>query len=922
MFNGVGPAGSGCSPRCWSAQTDSLSTNQGAERMRVRERRRSRLASAPASGGEGRAIIPEASRLCHVGKLERRLLLLYPDARAIGGRSSGGRWARGPRPFGPAPRAGYSVLQEGRDPALPQLVKVSRLVLLVSYWKMARVYGSGAQKRKLRRLAETKEQTQPEKTPRLSDFFVHKADFHQPALEGSGEGTSTLLPTITQELPTEEGNNNTSISDDRTIKHMSPSQPDAVPVDTSTGAENAAAATMAPISVDENLDATHAILPVPECWTTEQYTKFKKANNWLFVDSGKLGCIVCRDVANMGHAKLSGCKITVSEAWVGGAIKPYGVTRAAQQTSLRKKIHDHRMSNAHSAAALKCALEAQIQQQYAETCKIFRTAYYIVQNDRPYSDYPDLIILQQLNGVDMGHVLHPNVCADIIDHISVQMKYNLCSSIISQQYQISVLIDESTSLSKLSCLVIYLRTTFDANIGPVTFFLDLVELGSNDDDGVVLALLQCLAEHGFMEEFLKDNWIGLGVDGASVLLGSKDGVAAKLKTRFPLLISWHCFNHRLELAVADAIKCCSEVNHFKSFMDSLYDLHSQSPKCLRELAECASDLEVQLNRIGRILDVHWVACSCRTVRAVWQSYTALHSHFLKKSVDFSLEGKDKEKFAAMAQELENPVFVKNLGLMLDALEELADLSLALQKSDVTLSTASKLISRQVQVFIARRECDSEFYQEACEAIAAGCFKDVCVNMSLNAGKQIEISKYQFYQALADCMNARLLPDSEKRLSSAVEALDPSRFTTELSPEFGESDIKFLCSKFGIAFNEVKCAYQEYKDCQGAVMKPALQKLVNCVNTIPLNTAECERGFSKMNIICNSLRSRLTVKHMSSLMFISLCGPPFALWEPLKYVKSWLFLNPRPATSTQGRSRKIGVQDEGAMKSMWQTMEKY
>uniref|UniRef100_A0A8C8RZV8 E3 SUMO-protein ligase KIAA1586-like n=1 Tax=Pelusios castaneus TaxID=367368 RepID=A0A8C8RZV8_9SAUR len=804
------------------------------------------------------------------------------------------------------------------------------------YWKMIKAYRSGAQKRKLRQLAEKKEWTLLEKIPRFSDFFGHKAGYRQPALEGSTGGT--LPPTLAQELPTEEGKYKIRIVDEQTIKHASLSQLDALAVDTGIGStgKNAAATTIVNNSIDENLDAVHATLntlPWPECWTTEQYIKFKKDNNWLFVASGKLGCIVCRDVANMGHAKLSGCKMTLSDPWVGGAIRPYGVTKSAQQTSLRKKIHDHRTSNAHNAAAKvlddqkahapKCALHTQVKQQHAGMCKIFRTAYYIAQNDRPYSDHPDLITLQQLNGVDTGRVLHPSVaCADIIDHISVEMKRSLCSSIIPQQYQISVLIDESTSLSKLSCLVIYLRTTFDVHVGPVTFFLDLVELGSNDADGVVLALLQCLTAHGFTEEFLKDNWIGIGVDGTSVMLGRKAGVAAKLKTRFPRLISWHCFNHRLELAVADAIKCCSEVNHFKSFVDSMYALYSQSPKCLRELAECASDLEVQLNRIGRVLDVRWVASSCRTVRAVWRSYAALHSHFLKKSTDFSLEGKNKAKFAGMAKNLENPVFVKNLGLMLDALEDLADLSLVLQKSDVTLSTASKLIRRQVQVFIARRECDSEFYREACEAIASGCFKGVRVNMSVNAGKQIEISKCQFYQALVDCMYDRLLPDSEKQLSRAVEALDPSRFTTELSPEFGESDIEFLCSEFGIAFNEVKFAYREYKDSQGAVMKPALQKLVNCVNTIPVSTAECERGFSKMNIICNCLQPGLTVKHMSSLMFISLCGPPFPLWEPLKYVKSWLLLNQGPAASTQGPSRKTGLQDEGAtMKSMWQIMEK-
>ena len=40
------------------------------------------------------------------------------------------------------------------------------------------------------------------------------------------------------------------------------------------------------------------------------------------------------------------------------------------------------------------------------TQRIFRTAYYLAKNNRPYSDHGDLIELQQINGVDLGVSLH------------------------------------------------------------------------------------------------------------------------------------------------------------------------------------------------------------------------------------------------------------------------------------------------------------------------------------------------------------------------------------------------------------------------------------------------------------------------------------------------------------------------------------
>ena len=98
---------------------------------------------------------------------------------------------------------------------------------------------------------------------------------------------------------------------------------------------------------------------------------------------------------------------------------------------------------------------------------------------------------------------------------------------------------------------------------------------------------------------------------------------------------------------------------------------SQSPKCLRELNECAITLAVQLKRIGRVLDVRWVASSFRTVSAVWQSYQALYGHFTLKASGVDLGGREKAKFSGLASKFRNPVFLKNLGLMMDALERIS-----------------------------------------------------------------------------------------------------------------------------------------------------------------------------------------------------------------------------------------------------------
>ena len=54
---------------------------------------------------------------------------------------------------------------------------------------------------------------------------------------------------------------------------------------------------------------------------------------------------------------------------------------------------------------LKAAVAHQMQQQHEETCRVFRTAYYIAESNRPYTDHPDLVELQELNDVNFGRVL-------------------------------------------------------------------------------------------------------------------------------------------------------------------------------------------------------------------------------------------------------------------------------------------------------------------------------------------------------------------------------------------------------------------------------------------------------------------------------------------------------------------------------------
>ena len=173
---------------------------------------------------------------------------------------------------------------------------------------------------------------------------------------------------------------------------------------------------------------------------------------------------------------------------------------------------------------------------------------------------------------------------------------------------------------------------------------------------------------------------------------------------------------------------CTEVNHFKIFMDKLYTVYSSSPKSRRALAACAAEVGIELHKIGRVLDTRWVASSYRAVKAVWDNYAALHAHFTKAMDDESFDSKERAQFRGLSQVLGGRAFVANLSTMCDALDELSTLSESLQCDNISLPRAQRLIQRKIEVFMNGTHSDAAYVKEASAAVASGTFQGVKITM--------------------------------------------------------------------------------------------------------------------------------------------------------------------------------------------------
>ena len=143
------------------------------------------------------------------------------------------------------------------------------------------------------------------------------------------------------------------------------------------------------------------------------------------------------------------------------------------------------------------------------------------------------------------------------------------------------------------------------------------------------------------------------------------------------------------------------------------------------------------------------------MKAVWKSYPALFQHFTEAACDSKRDSKERATYNGLKLfRLSSHQFVKNLGALYDALEEMSELSLELQRRDFSLVDAHRAICRQLTVFEGMAVNPGPKTKMALDAVANGQFFGV----ELHEGRRCDvlIDHGRFFTLLAWNLRSRLL----------------------------------------------------------------------------------------------------------------------------------------------------------------------
>ncbi|XP_038054694.1 zinc finger protein 862-like [Patiria miniata] len=136
----------------------------------------------------------------------------------------------------------------------------------------------------------------------------------------------------------------------------------------------------------------------------------------------------------------------------------------------------------------------------------------------------------------------------------------------------SLLIDETTDVAVLNQLIIFAQYLSPKSGKVTTSFLQVVDLPNGLAQTITTAVQDMLQSLSLPQT----KFVGLGSDGANVMVGQHNGVAAKLRSTNKQLVNIHCIAHRLALAAAQSAEGIPYLLKFKSILGQLFRFYEYS----------------------------------------------------------------------------------------------------------------------------------------------------------------------------------------------------------------------------------------------------------------------------------------------------------------------------------------------------------
>lgn len=577
------------------------------------------------------------------------------------------------------------------------------------------------------------------------------------------------------------------------------------------------------------------------------------------------------------------------------------------------------------------------------TVRMIRTVYFEIKSNLPLDSHEDLIHLQKVNGIDLGtHHYGRTSATTIMENISEKMHHSLVNHLKTGNRPISIIVDTSTDSANRNFLLIYLRS-MEGNT-PQTYFYRALKMKSETSENMYQLLIDTFNEDKLLTT-INQQLRAFSSDGAPAMQGLKGGLAQRINTSsIHDVYNIHCLAHKLQLAVGHAMDNVHGYKDvFEQFVKSIYSFYyNKSFKRKESLVETAESLGEVFHELSNINTIRWVASEKLALDKIYVNYRSLVNNMVLISESKQYFGDDNAlKAESYSKTLLNVRFATTLVFTIDVLDILTDVSLQFQKGSSTLigkeQVRSDLIKRledlktsdgkYLQQFIKQSTCKNGIHWTECNVRNL----DTCDVTWRVGNDQIilkqpptnRLGQLHGYTALStlrtniiNSVIAQLLSYFPEGNFKMFDVFNPSNLPMDLqkmeqfcllvkpfAKRFGFDETLLsnqLCDfvKELIANHyELYCDLINKKDpihfwsnlFQNEMLKwpEELKQLIEIAITIPIGSADVERGFSIFKNFYSKSRNRLTPKHVEDILRIRINGPPATYFDPDIYALHWL-----------------------------------
>lgn len=450
----------------------------------------------------------------------------------------------------------------------------------------------------------------------------------------------------------------------------------------------------------------------------------------------------------------------------------------------------------------------------------------------------------------------------------------------------SLIIDESTAvdITKLLCLMIKYYSKTKKKV--ITTFYRLIEIESGDAITLTTTFKTQILEDGLKIE----NLIGIGVDGANVMVDKHNFFFSILKETINELVVVKCICHSLHLAAEHSCKCLPRNLDF--IVKECHNWFSYSSKRQIEYKKLYEIFgEKKPRKIDKLSGTRWLA-RYEAINKIIDQWDVLKLHF-------SLV-KDRER-CYTAEQLyymfniqSNLVYLTFLKHMLKCLTDvnktyqaesanplklLEDLhSLLYYYMSILVPTTRLQIKKTNLAHFKFKD-----YIVRAEAIDFGySFTQAASGMNHEDIKIIKERCRDFLICLCEQLQSRI--PNNIALLEKINLLSPELATSQIKPKITDliAAFKNICKNVDSTVDEWKQLHIkqwnqlstpekfwaevfEYRNSAGQQQFGNIARFALAMLSLPFSNAVVERAFSIVNIVKNKLRNRMAVKTADAIL---------------------------------------------------------